>query len=119
MFEIVINFSYPIQDSVSVGDIAYYVTVSEDGGLDINAQPIVEIGEIISIDRLNKTITCSTMLTNAELPKDQPTFILFSKNNCEEMSSLLGYYSSFKFKNTSTSQAELFNVTVDAFESSK
>lgn len=46
-------------------------------------------------------------------------FILFSKNNCQELKSVLGYYSLFRFINTSKERAELFNVTVDAYESSK
>ena len=48
---ITINFTYPIQDSVSVGDIAYYVYTNEDGGFDINSASVVEIGEIIEINR--------------------------------------------------------------------
>ena len=50
---------------------------------------------------------------------DGQVFILFSKNNCQELASMLGYYSLFKFKNTTTDRAELFAITVDAFESSK
>ena len=46
-------------------------------------------------------------------------FILFSKNNCQEFASMIGYYGLFTFKNDSVDKAELFNVTVDAFESSK
>lgn len=115
---ITISFQHHIQDSVSVGDTAYYATVGASGGFAINNSDIVEIGEIISIDRQAKTITCNTDLFGAGIPSSD-VFILFSKNNCQEGSSMLGYFGSFKFKNTSTGQAELFAVTVDAFESSK
>ena len=115
---ITISFQYHIQDSVSVGDVAYYVTVGTDGGFDINSSSVVEIGEITAVDRANKTITCDTALFGNQTPREN-VFILFSKNNCQEGASLLGYFGSFRFKNNSTDKAELFAVTVDAFESSK
>lgn len=111
-----LSFNYTIQTSVSVGDVAYYVQVGENGGFEINSSNIVEIGEIISIDRSANTITCDTGMA---APPNGNVFILFSKDNCQELASMLGYYGLFKFKNTSTDRAELFNVTVDAFESSK
>tara|TARA_R100000808_G_scaffold12589_1_gene31297 strand:+ start:2948 stop:3421 length:474 start_codon:yes stop_codon:yes gene_type:complete len=48
-----------------------------------------------------------------------PSFIMFSKDNKANMSSILGYYASVQFKNDSTEEAELFNVGTDFFESSK
>ena len=45
--------------------------------------------------------------------------ILFSKDNAVNMSSILGYYAEVKMTNTSTSEAELFQVSADMFESSK
>ena len=111
-----IQFSFPVQTSASVGDIAYYVNTSELGGFDINSSNVTEIGEITAIDRGANTITCESVLP--VLPDGQ-VFILFSKNNCQELASMLGYYSLFKFKNTTTDRAELFAITVDAFESSK
>ena len=121
-FTITLSFDYPIQDSVSVGDTAYFAQTSESGGFNINSNAVVEIGEITSINRSTRTITCNTSLYGNQMPSandNSPTFILFSKNNCQQLSSLLGYFGSFKFKNTSTAAAELFSVTVDAFESSK
>ena len=46
-------------------------------------------------------------------------FIMFSKDNKANTSSVLGYYASAQFRNNSTDEAELFNVGVDVFESSK
>lgn len=136
-FTLTINFEYPIQDSVSVGDTAYYVYTHGVGGFNINEADIVEIGEITSISRtIPYSMTCSTDLYGNQLEigcggdrKDRrkeesdedcgDPFILFSKNNCQELKSVLGYYSLFRFVNTSKDKAELFNVTVDAYESSK
>ena len=135
-FTLDISFDYPIQDSVSIGDTAYYVYTHGIGGFEINQADIVEIGEIISINRQQPySITCSTDLFANQLEigcrdtKDRDKesspvscgdpFILFSKDNCQELKSVLGYYSLFRFVNTSKDKAELFNVTVDAYESSK
>lgn len=151
--QITIDFTYPIQDSVSVGDTAYYVYTNESGGFDINSANVVEIGEILSINRTGVnggSILCDTELYGNELAlgcggvgtsidcvdgdgatavQDTPSgpahpecgdpFVLFSKNNCQNLKSLLGYYSLFRFVNNSKDKAELFNITVDAYESSK
>ena len=50
---------------------------------------------------------------------DNPSFIMFSKDNKANLSSILGYYASVTFKNDSIDKAELFNVGADVFESSK
>ena len=47
------------------------------------------------------------------------SFIMFSKDNKANLSSVLGYYASVTFKNNSTDKAELFNVGASIFESSK
>ncbi len=119
-----INFSTHIQDSVSVGDIAYYVFSDALGGFNINADSIVMIGEITAVDRINNVLTCNTdlaadALAQGAVPGGQGPFIMFAKSNCHESNSILGYYGLFKFKNTSIDKAELFHVTVDVFESSK
>ena len=47
------------------------------------------------------------------------SFIMFTKDNKVNMSSLLGYYAAVEFKNSSGEKAELFNVGTSFFESSK
>ena len=47
------------------------------------------------------------------------SFIMFSKDNKANLSSVLGYYASVTLRNDSLEKAELFNVGVDVFESSK
>jgi hypothetical protein len=59
----------------------------------------------------NRTLTQITCKVNS--------YIMFSKDNKANMSSMLGYYASAQFRNNSTDEAELFNVGVDVFESSK
>lgn len=115
---ITLNFDFYVQTSVAVGDTAYYVTVGSNGGFNINANDVVEIGEIVEVNRDDNNIVVDSIIPAGATPSGQ-VFILFSKNNCQEFSSMLGYYGLFKFRNTSTERAELFSVTVDAFESSK
>ena len=47
------------------------------------------------------------------------SFIMFSKDNKVNMSSMLGYYASIEYRNDSLEKAELFNVGAEVFESSK
>ena len=54
--------------------------------------------------------------TGGSYPGD---FIMFSKDNKVNLSSLLGYYSRVQFRNNSTEKAELFAVGADFVESSK
>ena len=42
-------------------------------------------------------------------------FILFSKDNKANLSSILGYYAEVKLVNNSTTQAEPFSVVLDRF----
>ena len=51
--------------------------------------------------------------------KEVNDFIMFSKDNKANMSSLMGYYAKVQMKNNSTSEAELFSLETDFFESSK
>jgi hypothetical protein len=44
---------------------------------------------------------------------------MFSKDNKANMSSILGYYAEIEFKNNSKTEAELFSVGTEVFESSK
>ena len=60
---------------------------------------------------------CLTLLPNSL--DTGVKFILFSKDNEVNLSSILGYYAEVKMVNDSTSAAELFSVGVDAFSSSK
>tara|TARA_R110002110_G_scaffold297707_2_gene511787 strand:- start:242 stop:868 length:627 start_codon:yes stop_codon:yes gene_type:complete len=52
-------------------------------------------------------------------PPLEDDFIMFSKDNKVNLSSLLGYYSKVQFRNNSKDEAELFAVGADFVESSK
>ena len=113
---ITITFANDLKVSCQVGDTAYYVPVTTSGGFNINSSSVVEIGIISGVNASTKTITVTNNLV-ASVPNG--SFILFSKDNKANLSSILGYYASVKFVNNSTSEAELFSVGMDIFESSK
>jgi len=82
-------------------------------------ESVIMIGPIISITLTS--ITCD-MDDNLISQYGQPTvgaFIMFSKDNKANLSSLLGYYSLLKLRNNSKSKGEIFSVAADFVESSK
>lgn len=123
-------FENDINISVQIGDTAYYVDTTSVGGFDTNytstetvleenpeANPIVEIGPIKSINHTTNTIICNADagVTGAVVGQ----FILFSKDNAVNTSSPLGYYAQAKFVNNSTIKSEMFAAACGIFESSK
>ncbi len=120
MPSITLNFTAPLNTSCQVGDTAYYMETQTTGGFTIGAGAVVEIGQIRQIDGANTstpTVICDTILPGNLNATNR--FILFSKDNKANLSSLLGYYASIKFVNNSTGESELFNVGMVADESSK
>ena len=149
-----INFNFPLNVSVQVGDIAYFSNPYDVGVAKTyqstqtphktNTQSQIKmIGEIIALASTDNPLATSNFI-QCRMPQDlfnlyygactsgyclvQPrflsnkskgSFIMFSKDNKANMSSILGYYASAQFRNSSWEEAELFNVGVDIFESSK
>lgn len=122
MANVILTFNFPLNVSVQVGDTAYYTSSSSVLGTHThsNQNDIVQIGEITAIDKVNNTITClfNPNPTNA-MPPNSNDFIMFSKDNKVNLSSLTGYYAEAQFVNDSTVEAELFAVSTDVYGSSK
>jgi hypothetical protein len=107
-----LTFSAPLNASCQVGDTAYYATTAEIGGFKSGKTPVM-IGQI-------REISGTTNDTNLGHQIDGHTkFILFSKDNKANLSSVLGYYAEVKLVNDSTAASELFSIAMDTFESSK
>lgn len=122
MPSVTLTFSAPLNVSCQVGDKAYYASTTADGGFTKNDAGVVEIGEIRQISNAQSTsptVICHTTAGPTEVGHGTTEFILFSKNNEANLSSILGYFASVKMANNSTSQAELYAIAMDAFESSK
>jgi hypothetical protein len=133
-----LTFLYELNVSVQIGDVAYFSNSTPVGSpkqwaatstphMTSGQEDIKMIGEIVNIGQWNGTfssITCNMpqVLYNnyyAELLPPAEPFIMFSKDNKTNLSSLLGYYAKVEFKNNSTDEAELFSVGSEIFESSK
>ena len=115
---ITLTFANTLNTSVQIGDTAYYLDSQiASGGFNTGLHTdIVEIGIITAINQGTNTITVGNAIIGSV---SGTPFILFSKDNKANLSSILGYYAEVKFKNTSTTTSELFSVGVDTFESSK
>ena len=126
--------------SVKPGDMAYYIRSVPGGlgGFETHniGEEIVKIGRIKSIETENYTggdkliVRCLTNLSVTEYPVGQSDcnsqgcankgdFIFFAKDNRVNVASLLGYYGLAKFKNNSTSKAEMFSSSCEINQSSK
>ena len=119
---ITLTFSGPVQSSVQINDIAYYVPISSLGGFDTQNSDIIKIGRITSVGITN--IVCDIDASTVppavySVDNESNDMIMFSKDSAANMSSLLGYYAKIQMKNNSTSEAELFSLEADFFESSK
>ena len=81
---------------------------------------MIEIGQIRQIDDKDSStpvVICNSFIAGSI--DDTTEFILFSKDNKANLSSILGYYASVKLVNDSAVASELFSVGMDMFESSK
>ena len=110
-------------DSLQIGDMAYYVPApTTSGGLTSSLDEPLPIGIIDSIS--GNSITISGTPVNQPSQND---FIMFSKdyssnaliNTTVNTTSLLGYYAEVKLKNNSGEKAELFALSSEVTASSK
>ena len=126
MASLSLTFPDPLNVSLQIGDIAYYVATNTKGGFltsqqsgNTNEETIVKIGAISAINQSTNTITIGTnTLQSNQLPTTS-SYIFFSKDNEVNLSSILGYYASVTLKNNATLEAELFSVGCVVGESSK
>ena len=95
----------------------------------------VEMEEVVDLNRLSllKTMDMKLVYPNKNDDADyasyfsggcapcltSASFLLFSKDNDANLSSMLGYYANVGFKNFSSSQVELFSVNTEVTQSSK
>lgn len=104
--------------SAQVGDVVYYVNTSTSGGFSTGSSP-VEMGTIKSI---TSSISNIVITVNVQSDLTVPTtdsFIFFNKEKQVNTSSIKGYFGKAKFKNNSTSKAEMFSSSCEMNQSSK
>ena len=120
---VTLTFTQPLNVSCQVGDTAYFVDTETEGGFNVATDPdgdgtdnITEIGQIREIS--GTTVICDSTLGFSQVDGLE-RFILFSKDNKANLSSILGYFASTKLINDSTTESEIYSVGMDIFESSK
>jgi len=114
MPSITLTFDNPVQDSVQVGDVAYYTSTGTTGGF-LTGGALVEMGNITAVGEYSITcdIDASTIRPSAN------DFILFSKDNRVNVASITGYFAEINLTNDSTTEAEVFHVSGEVVISSK
>ena len=110
-----LNFPNPMNVSVQIGDVAWFVSVLDDTTIPSTTAmgQMTEIGVVVGIGVNWLRVDAVGAVPAAG------DFIMFAKDNQANMSSLLGYYARFRLQNDSSAPAELFAVSADYFESSK
>ena len=113
---ITINFTGNINnDSLQVGDLAYYVTPSPLGGFNQSTSDPVLIGPIEAITGTSIDVD-ETIGNGIPGPDD---FIMFAKDSSVNLSGLVGYFAEVTIKNNSTEKAEMYCVASEITPSSK
>ena len=101
-------FQHELNVSVQIGDVAYYTN-------DAKGTVLVKMGAITAI-------TVDSFTCNIDAFTIRPlvtSFILFTKDNKANLTSVLGYFANVQFRNDSQDYAELFSVGSEIVESSK
>tara|TARA_R100001163_G_C4997378_1_gene147809 strand:+ start:435 stop:812 length:378 start_codon:yes stop_codon:yes gene_type:complete len=124
--QITLTLQNPLNVSLSVGDTVWYTSLTQAGGYEISDKDtILKLGTIESINRETKTIQVSRPHDpndpNYTGPPSIPSnhYLMFSKPNSFNTSSLKGYYAQVRLDNNSTKKVELFAIGSEITESSK
>lgn len=124
MPDITIQVTRADYPSLQIGDTAYYSNVTSTAGFNTSSSftkigLIKSINNATSLDDGTETITLTCEIDTTTPVPTTSDFIFFSKDNKVNLTSLLGYFASVKFKNNSTSKAEMFSIGCEIAESSK
>ena len=118
MATITITIGNSLNESLSVNDTAYYVSLASSGGFSSSSGSITQLGNIDAINTSTNTITVDVGSTTIGANDLDDKMLLFSKDAAVNTSGLTGYYASVKMKNDSTTESELFAVSSEVVLSS-
>ena len=118
-------------DSLQIGDMAYFQTPTVLGGFNQQLSAPVFIGPVVDIFDINGVSisqrTWSPTMFSIQIDEVNPggtipssrDFIMFGKDTSANMSGLLGYFAEVKIKNNSKEKAELYCLSSEITLSSK
>ena len=133
-----LTFLHRINVSVQIGDTVYFTPTLPVGQPGTNGnwastttphmtrdrESVIEIGLVTNISQWNGNNSVITadypdaLAAQYGVPQETD-FIMFSKDNKANLSSLLGYFALVDVRNNSTERAEMFGIAADFVESSK
>ena len=130
-----LEFNHELNVSVQIGDIVYYIDTNPVGPnrqwastttphMTADREDIIMIGTVVNIIPWNGNVSIIVADFDDNLaaqygPPTTDDFIMFSKDNKVNLSSLLGYYSLCKIRNNSKEESEMFSIAAEFDESSK
>jgi len=117
----IINFAEPINVSVQIGDIAWYIPSIDisQSGVAGNMYSTASVSSALMIGVIEDITTFSITVNTIVNTPTIGSFIMFSKNNEVNKSNLLGYYAEVTMVNKRKDKVELFSVSTEITESSK
>ena len=114
---ITINFTGDINnDSLQIGDMAYFVTPTPSGGFEQSTDAPTLIGSVEAITGTSITINNIISMTTIDNAGD---FIMFAKDSSINISGLVGYFAEVYIKNNSKERAEMYSIASEITVSSK
>jgi hypothetical protein len=111
--------------SLQIGDMVYFVPAPLFGTSGFNMGDLSNLTVIGVLEEINSpfyptaNLLVNSGTTTLNVLPNQGDFIMFSKDNKANLSSLLGYVAEARFENNSKHKAELFSVGAEVSESSK
>ena len=114
-----------LNSAIQIGDHVFYTSVATSGSYTVNDSISETYGN--TYVGVVSALTFSSNLHNVQvtisdndnvLPRAGDYFFFVKDNNVND-AGVLGYYSQVKIENDSTTEAELFAVGAEIFESSK
>ena len=115
-----VQLTFPdLNVSIQIGDTVYYTNYTNYSFADYTLlegiSSITEMGYVSAVSNNSITVKMSDALAGPT----GTSYVMFSKDNTANMSSILGYYGQVKFKNNSRDKAELYATACEISESSK
>ena len=103
-------------DSLQIGDMAYFQTPQLLGGFNQQPNAPVFIGPVMAFTLT--TITIDEINPGGTTPSNGD-FLMFGKDSSINISGLVGYFAEVYIKNNSKEKAEMYSVSSEVTPSSK
>jgi len=104
-------------DSLQIGDIAYFITPSPLGGFDQSTAVPIFLGPVMAFTET--TITVDDIIPGAQGTIQAGDFLMFGKDTSANVSGLVGYFAQVKINNNSKEKAEIYCISSEITPSSK